>query len=213
MTSSPGQIRILVVDDHPLLRGGIAALIADQRDLSLVGEASNGREALEEFRRLEPDITLMDVQMPDMDGIDAIIAIRSEFPRARIIVLTTYEGDALAQRALKAGAQAYILKSRVRKELLDTVRLVHGGAKRVDPGIAEQIALRVEEDALSQREIAVLSLIAAGRSNKELAAQLSISEETAKTHVRSILAKLGVQDRTHAVTLALRRGIIQLPSK
>jgi DNA-binding NarL/FixJ family response regulator len=213
MTSSPGQIRILVVDDHPLLRGGIAALIADQRDLSLVGEASNGREALEEFRRLEPDITLMDVQMPDMDGIDAIIAIRSEFPRARIIVLTTYEGDALAQRALKAGAQAYILKSRVRRELLDTVRLVHGGAKRVDPGIAEQIALRVEEDALSQREIAVLSLIAAGRSNKELAAQLSISEETAKTHVRSILAKLGVQDRTHAVTLALRRGIIQLPSK
>ena len=207
------QIRILTVDDHPLLRSGIAALLADQKDMALAGEAATGREAVEEFRRLKPDITLMDIQMPEMDGIDAIIAIRGEFPAARIIVLTTYEGDALAQRALKAGAQAYILKARVRKDLLETIRLVHSGAKRVDPDIAEQIALRTDDDMLSEREVRVLSLIAAGNSNKEVAAQLSISEETAKTHVRNILAKLGAQDRTHAVTLALQRGIIHLSPK
>ena len=207
------QIRILTVDDHPLLRSGIAALLADQKDMALAGEAATGREAVEEFRRLKPDITLMDIHMPEMDGIDAIIAIRGEFPAARIIVLTTYEGDALAQRALKAGAQAYILKARVRKDLLETIRLVHGGAKRVDPDIAEQIALRTDDDMLSEREVRVLSLIAAGNSNKEVAAQLSISEETAKTHVRNILAKLGAQDRTHAVTLALQRGIIHLSPK
>lgn len=201
-------IRILAVDDHPLLRGGIAALLADQTDMTLVGEASNGREAVEEFRRLKPDVTLMDVQMPEMDGIDAIIAIRSECPSARIIVLTTYEGDYLAQRALKAGAQAYVLKSLVRKELLETIRLIHGGAKRIDREIAEQIVSRMEDDALSEREIEVLSLIAAGKSNKVLAALLSITEETAKTHVRSILAKLGANDRTHAVTLGLQRGIL-----
>lgn len=201
-------IRILAVDDHPLLRGGIAALIADQTDMALAGEASNGREAIEEFRRLKPDITLMDVQMPEMDGIDAIIAIRSECSSARIIVLTTYEGDYLAQRALKAGAQAYVLKSLVRKELLETIRLVHGGAKRIDREIAEQIVSSMQDDALSEREIEVLSLIAAGNSNKVLAELLSISEETAKTHVRNILAKLGANDRTHAVTLGLRRGIL-----
>jgi DNA-binding NarL/FixJ family response regulator len=195
-----------------LLRGGVAALIADQSDMTLAGEASNGRDAIEEFRRLKPDITLMDVQLPGMDGIDAILAIRAEFPAARIIVLTTYEGDFPAQRALKAGAQAYILKARVRKDLLETIRLVHGGAKRVDPQIAEQIACRMEDDMLSEREIKVLSLIAAGKSNREVAAQLTISEETAKTHVRNILAKLGANDRTHAVTLALQRGIIHLPS-
>jgi DNA-binding NarL/FixJ family response regulator len=209
---SPAQIRILAVDDHPLLRGGVAALIADQSDMTLAGEASNGRDAIEEFRRLKPDVTLMDVQLPGMDGIDAILAIRSEFPAARIIVLTTYEGDFLAQRALKAGAQAYILKARVRRDLLETIRLVHRGAKRVDPQIAEQIACRMEDDMLSEREIKVLSLIAAGKSNREVAAQLAISEETAKTHVRNILAKLGAHDRTHAVTLALQRGIIHLPS-
>jgi DNA-binding NarL/FixJ family response regulator len=207
---SPAQIRILAVDDHPLLRGGVAALIADQSDMTLAGEASNGRDAIEEFRRLKPDVTLMDVQLPGMDGIDAILAIRSEFPAARIIVLTTYEGDFLAQRALKAGAQAYILKARVRRDLLETIRLVHRGAKRVDPQIAEQIACRMEDDMLSEREIEVLSLIAAGKSNREVAAQLAISEETAKTHVRNILAKLGAHDRTHAVTLALQRGIIHL---
>jgi DNA-binding NarL/FixJ family response regulator len=195
-----------------LLRGGVAALIADQSDMTLAGEASNGRDAIEEFRRLKPDITLMDVQLPGMDGIDAILAIRAEFPAARIIVLTTYEGDFLAQRALKAGAQAYILKARVRKDLLETIRMVHRGAKRVDPQIAEQIACRMEDDMLSEREIKVLSLIAAGKSNREVAAQLAISEETAKTHVRNILAKLGANDRTHAVTLALQRGIIHLPS-
>jgi len=181
------RIRILVVDDHPLLRGGVAALIADHMDMVLVGEAANGQEALEEFRRLKPDVTLMDVQMPEMDGIDAIIAIRGEFPTARIIVLTTYEGDALAQRALRAGAQAYIVKARVRKDLLETIRLVHGGVRRIDATIAEQIALRVDEDMLSEREVRVLALIATGSSNKELAATLSISEETAKTHVRNIL--------------------------
>jgi DNA-binding NarL/FixJ family response regulator len=211
-SSSPTRIRILAVDDHPLLRGGVAALIADQSDMTLAGEASNGRDAIEEFRRLKPDITLMDVQLPGMDGIDAILAIRAEFPAARIIVLTTYEGDFLAQRALKAGAQAYILKARVRKDLLETIRMVHRGAKRVDPQIAEQIACRMEDDMLSEREIKVLSLIAAGKSNREVAAQLAISEETAKTHVRNILAKLGAHDRTHAVTLALQRGIIHLPS-
>jgi DNA-binding NarL/FixJ family response regulator len=211
-SSSPTRIRILAVDDHPLLRGGVAALIADQSDMTLAGEASNGRDAIEEFRRLKPDITLMDVQLPGMDGIDAILAIRAEFPAARIIVLTTYEGDFLAQRALKAGAQAYILKARVRKDLLETIRMVHRGAKRVDPQIAEQIACRMEDDMLSEREIKVLSLIAAGKSNREVAAQLAISEETAKTHVRNILAKLGANDRTHAVTLALQRGIIHLPS-
>ena len=211
-SSSPTRIRILAVDDHPLLRGGVAALIADQSDMTLAGEASNGRDAIAEFRRLKPDITLMDVQLPGMDGIDAILAIRAEFPAARIIVLTTYEGDFLAHRALKAGAQAYILKARVRKDLLETIRMVHRGAKRVDPQIAEQIACRMEDDMLSEREIKVLSLIAAGKSNREVAAQLAISEETAKTHVRNILAKLGAHDRTHAVTLALQRGIIHLPS-
>ena len=204
------RIQILAVDDHPLLRGGVAALIAAESDMVLVGEASSGQEAIQEFRRLKPDVTLMDVQMPNVDGIDAIIAIRSGFPSARIIVLTTYEGDFLAKRALKAGAQAYVLKSLVRKDLLDTIRLVHRGARRVDPEIAEQIANSMSDDALSEREIEVLSLIAAGESNKVVAANLRISEETVKTHVRSILAKLGASDRTHAVTLALRRGIIQL---
>jgi DNA-binding NarL/FixJ family response regulator len=204
------RIQILAVDDHPLLRGGVAALIAAESDMVLVGEASSGQEAIQEFRRLKPDVTLMDVQMPNVDGIDAIIAIRSGFPTARIIVLTTYEGDFLAKRALKAGAQAYVLKSLVRKDLLDTIRLVHRGARRVDPEIAEQIANSMSDEALSEREIEVLSLIAAGESNKVVAANLRISEETVKTHVRSILAKLGASDRTHAVTLALRRGIIQL---
>lgn len=213
LSLNSSKIRILTVDDHPLLRGGIAALIADQSDMTLAGEASNGREALEEFRRLKPDITLMDLQLPQMDGIDAIIAIRKEFTAAKIIVLTTYGGDFLAQRALKAGAQAYILKARVRKDLLDAIRSVHGGARRVDPEIAEQIACNVDDDMLSEREIKVLSLVATGMSNKELARELSITEETAKTHVRSILAKLGANDRTHAVTLALQRGIILLPSK
>jgi DNA-binding NarL/FixJ family response regulator len=203
-------IRVLSVDDHPLLREGIAALIANQTDIKLVAEAADGREAIQQFRSHRPDVTLMDLQMPDMNGIDAIIAIRDEFPEARIIVLTTYEGDALAQRALKAGAQAYVLKGSVRKELLDTIRAVHSGKKRIQAEIATQLADHAGDDALTPREIEVLSLIAAGNSNKLIADNLSITEETVKGHVKNILSKLAANDRTHAVTLGLKRGIITL---
>ena len=210
MGSSPETIRILSADDHPLLREGVGALIASQGDMRLVAEASNGREAVEQFRSHRPDITLMDLQMPDMSGIDAIIAIRSEFPEARIIVLTTYAGDALCKRAMKAGAQAYILKGNVRKDLLDTIRAVRAGKKILHPEVAAELATYAADDALSEREIEVLSLIAAGNSNKLVADQLAISEDTVKGHVKSILSKLGVNDRTHAVTAALKRGIIEL---
>jgi DNA-binding NarL/FixJ family response regulator len=210
MTSSPDPIRLLCVDDHPLLREGIAALVANQADIELVAEASNGREAIERFRAHRPDVTLMDLQMPEMSGIDSIIAIRSEFPEARIIVLTTYEGDALARRALKAGAQAYVLKGSVRKDLLDSIRSVHAGKKRIHPDIAVQLADHSMDDALTSREVEVLSQIASGKSNKIIADQLSISEETVKGHVKSILSKLSANDRTHAVTLGLKRGIIEL---
>ncbi len=206
----PETIRVLSVDDHVLIREGIAALIANQADMSLVGEASSGREAIEQFRSHHPDVTLMDLQMPEMSGIDAIIAIRSEFPEARIIVLTTYAGDALCHRALKAGAQAYILKGNVRKDLLDTIRGVCAGKKFIHAEVAAELAGHAMDDALTPREIKVLSLIAAGNSNKLIADQLSISEETVKGHVKSILSKLGANDRTHAVTLGLKRGIIEL---
>ena len=209
-TSMTARIRVLAVDDHPLLREGIAALIANQPDMQLVGEAASGVEAVEKFRATQPNVTLMDLQMPEMSGIDAIIAIRGEYPAARIIVLTTYGGDALAERALKAGAQAYVLKGLVRKDLLETIRTVHAGSKRISPDVAAQLANHMGEAGLSAREIEVLSLVAAGQSNKIIAAQLFITEATAKGHVKSILAKLGANDRTHAVTLALRRGIIQL---
>jgi DNA-binding NarL/FixJ family response regulator len=178
--------------------------------MKLIAEASSGREAIEKFRVLQPDIVLMDLQMPDMNGIDAIIAIRSEFTSAKVVVLTTYAGDALAQRALKAGAQAYILKSLVRHELLETIRAVHGGSKRVTPDVAIQIAHHTGDQAVTAREVEVLTLIAAGTSNKGIAARLSVTEETIKMHVSNILAKLGANDRTHAVTLGLKRGIIQL---
>lgn len=206
-------IGILVADDHPLLREGVVALISKQSDMRVVGEAATGREALEKFRLLRPDVTLMDLQMPDVSGIDALIGIRSDCPTAKIIVLTTYAGDALAQRALMAGAQAYVLKGSVRKELLDTIRDVYGGRKRVAPEVARELAEHMGEDILSAREIEVLTLVAAGNSNKQVAATLSISEETAKAHVKNIIGKLQANDRTHAVTLALVRGIIQLPNR
>jgi len=201
-------IRILTVDDHPLLREGIAAVLSSQGDMIVVGQASDGREAIEAFRRLRPDVTLMDLRMPDMNGLEAIIAIRAEFPGARIIVLTTYAGDAQAASALKAGAAGYLLKNMVRKELIETIRTVHAGKRRVPAEIATGIAEHVADDALSDREIEVLRHVAAGKSNKLIAAELDISEGTVKTHMKSILPKLDASDRTHAVMIALKRGIL-----
>jgi DNA-binding NarL/FixJ family response regulator len=203
-------IRVLSVDDHPLLRDGIAALIGSEADMELIGEASNGREALNLFRKHQPDITLMDLQMPEMSGIDAIGAIRGEFPEARIIVVTSYAGDFQISRALKAGARAYLLKDMLRKELLETIRAVHAGQKRLSSEVAAEIAEHATDNALTPREIDVLRLIAAGNANKEIGAQLSLTEVTVKSHVKNILAKLGASDRTHAVTIGLRRGIIDL---
>jgi len=203
-------IRILTVDDHPMLREGIASLVAGQPDMKLVAEASTGREALEQFREHRPDITLMDLQMPDMDGIEAMAAIRGEFPEARVIVLTTYRGDVQVLRALKAGARAYLLKGLLRKELLDTIRAVHAGQKRIPPEVAAVLASHAVDDGLTSREIDVLRLIADGNANKLIADRLSIAEETVKGHVKNILSKLGASDRTHAVTVALKRGIIDL---
>ena len=201
---------MLSVDDHPLLREGIAALVGNQTDMRLVAEASNGREAIELFRTHRPDITLMDLQMPEMSGIDAMISIRGEFPDARIIVLTTHAGDVQVSRALRAGARAYLLKGSLRKELLDTIRAVHAGQKRLSSEVAAEIAEHATDDALTPREIDVLRLVAAGNANKEIAAQLSLTEETVKSHIRNILAKLGANDRTHAVAIGLKRGIIDL---
>ena len=204
------MIRILSVDDHPLLREGIAALIVHQADMELVAEASNGREALDLFRQHHPDVTLMDLQMPEMNGIDAMSSIRGEFPEARIIVLTTHAGDVQVSRALKAGARAYLLKGSLRKELLETIRAVHSGQKRLSSEVAQEIAEHASDDALTPREIDVLRLIACGNANKEVASQLSLTEETVKSHVRNILAKLGAHDRTHAVAIGIKRGIIDL---
>jgi DNA-binding NarL/FixJ family response regulator len=203
-------IRILAVDDHPMLREGTAALVASQSDMKLVAEASTGREALEQFRKHRPDLALMDLQMPGMDGIEAMVAIRAEFPEARIIVLTTYKGDVQVLRALKAGARAYLLKGLLRKELLETIRAVHAGQKRIPPEVAAVLADHAVDDALTSREIDVVRLIAQGNANKLIADRLSISEETVKGHVKNILSKLGASDRTHAVTVALKRGIIDL---
>lgn len=210
MQSTPDLIRILTVDDHPLLRNGIAALVNAEPDLKLVAEASNGKEAIDAFRVHRPDVTLMDLQMPGVDGLEGIEAIRREFPEARIIVLTTYSGDTRVLRSLKAGARGYILKGHVHKELLDTIRAVHAGQKRIPPEIAAELAEHATDDALTEREIAVLRLIAAGNSNKQIADHLSIGEATVKSHVTNILSKLGANDRVHAVTIGLKRGIIEL---
>jgi DNA-binding NarL/FixJ family response regulator len=210
MQNAPNLIRILTVDDHPLLRKGIAALVNAESDLKLVAEASNGSEAIVAFRSHLPDVTLMDLQMPEVDGIDAIERIRAEFPGARIIVLTTYSGDTQVLRALRAGARGYILKGHVHKELLDAIRAVHAGQKRIPPEIAAELADHATDDALTEREINVLRLIGAGNSNKQIADQLSIGEATVKSHVSSILSKLGANDRAHSVTIGLKRGIIEL---
>jgi len=210
MNTETNTIRILTVDDHALLRGGVAALIELEPDMEVVAEASTGREAIEQFRRHRPDITLMDLQMPDITGIEAIIAIRSEFPEARIVVLTTYAGDVQVVRALKAGARGYLLKGNVHTDLLETIRTVHAGKKRIPPEVAAELAMHTTEDELTARELEILKLIAQGNANKEIAAQLSVREDTVKSHVGNILDKLGANDRTHAVTIGLKRGIIEL---
>jgi DNA-binding NarL/FixJ family response regulator len=206
--STMRQIKILTVDDHPLLRQGIAGVIQGEKDMLVVGEASNGREAIEMFRSRRPDITLMDLQMPDVNGIDAIVAIRQEHPQARIIVLTTYEGDALARRALKAGVAGYILKDMIRTELLEAIRSVHVGKRYIPQRIAAELADHYAEDDLSEREIEVLREVARGTSNKIIASHLSISEATVKAHMQNILLKLGASDRTHAVNIATTRGFL-----
>ena len=210
MSSDASPIRVLAVDDHQLIRTGIATLLLPESDMELVGEASNGRVAITKFRECRPDVTLMDLQMPEMSGFDAILAIRDEFPEARIIVLTTYAGDVQAQRAIKAGAQGYLLKNLMHKELLQTIRSVHAGGKAMSADIAAQVAEHTGEEGLTPKEIDVLRLIAAGNANKEIAASLSITEETVKSRVKNILDKLRANDRTHAVTIAVNRGIIEL---
>lgn len=210
MTSAGNRIRILAVDDHAVFRDGIAALLAPEPDMVLVGEATNGAEAVDAFQALRPDVTLMDLQMPVRSGMQAIVEIRALAPAARIIVLTTYDGDVQAVRALKAGACGYLLKSALRKELLETIRIVHTGHRYVPPALAQQIAIHSAEEPLSPREMAVLEHVAAGKPNKVIAWELSLSEETVKAHLRSVYSKLDVNDRTQAVTIALRRGIIAL---
>jgi len=210
VSSEQGVIRILVVDDHPIVRQGIAVLVATQPDMSLVAEASNGREAIQQFRVHRPDITIMDLQMPEMNGLDALTAIRGEFPDARIIVLTTYTGDVQILRALKSGAQGYLLKNTFHKELVDTVRAVHAGKKTLSPEASYQIAQHSTDEALTPAEVSVLTLIAAGNGNKQIAGRLSITEETVKSRVKNILCKLGANDRTQAAMIGLKRGIIKI---
>jgi len=210
MSSDPAPIRILCVDDHPIVRQGIAGLVGVHADMVLVAEAANGHEAVQKFRAHRPDVTLMDLQMPEMGGLDAIIAIRGEFPDARIIVLTTYVGDTQVLRALRAGAHAYLLKNALHKELLDTIRVVHAGRKALSPEASFELAEHATDQALTTAEVRVLRLIAQGNANKEIAAQLSLSEETVKGHVSNILAKLGAKDRTHAAMIGFKRGIIEL---
>lgn len=210
MNACAPPIRVMVVDDHPLLREGIAAVLERREDMRLIAEATDGLEAVEAFRRTRPDVTLMDLQMPHMGGIEAISAIREEFPDARIVVLTTYHGDVQALRAFKAGACGYLLKNLLRKELIDTINLVHRGGRRIPPEIATGIAEHATADALTAREVDVLRSVARGNANKRVASGLGISEDTVKAHMKSILAKLQANDRTHAVTIALKRGIIDM---
>ena len=208
MSAEARKIRVLAVDDHPLVRQGIAGLLAVQSDITLVAEATNGHEAILQFQKHRPDVTLMDLQMPEMNGLDAIIAIRGEFPDARIVVLTTYKGDVQVLRAMKAGARGYLLKNLMHMELLDTIRVVHAGRKALSPEASYALAEHATDDALTPAEVEVLSLIAAGNANKQIADQLSISEDTVKSRVKNILSKLGANDRTHAAMIGLKRGII-----
>jgi DNA-binding NarL/FixJ family response regulator len=210
MSTGPSTIRILAVDDHPLVRQGIARLVDVHSDMTLVAEASNGRDAIQQFRAHHPDVTLMDLQMPEMNGIDAIIAIRGEFPEARIIVLTTYVGDIQVLRAIKAGARGYLLKNHLHKELLETIRAVHTGKKTLSAEASFQLAEHATDDVLTPAEVSVLRLIAGGNANKEIAEQLSVTEESVKGRVKSILSKLGANDRTHAAMIGVKRGIIEI---
>ena len=210
MTDETIPIRILVVDDHPVVRAGIETLVLGHKDISVVAQAGNGREAIQQFRSHHPDVTLMDIQMPQMNGLDALMTIRNESPEARIIMLTTYAGDAQVMRAIKAGAQGYLLKSALHRELLDTIRAVHAGKKTLSAEVSYEVAEHVADDALTPAEVRVLRLIAQGSANKEIAEQLSVSEETVKGQVRNILSKLGAKDRTHAAMVGVKRGIIEV---
>lgn len=208
--SADAPIRVLSVDDHPLMREGIAAMIRNQADMALIAEASNGREAIQRFREHQPDVTLMDVRLPDMSGIDAVIAILSEFPKARIVMLTTFEGDVEIHRALQAGARGYMLKSMPPRDLIEGIRDVYAGKKKIPPEVAAHLAEHLGEEALTAREIGVLQLVAGGNRNRDIAERLFITEETVKVHVKHIMEKLGARDRTEAAAIAIRRGIIQL---
>jgi DNA-binding NarL/FixJ family response regulator len=208
--SASARIRILSIDDHPLLREGISAMIKSQPDMELVAEASSGKEGLERFRQHRPDVTLMDLRLPDMSGVDVMAAIRTEFPEARIIILTTFEGDVEIHRALEAGARGYLLKSMPPKELLDGIRQVHVGKKRIPPEIVAHLAEHLSDETLTSREVEVLQHVAGGNRNRDIAEHLFISEETVKVHVKHVMEKLGASDRTEAVAIAIRRGIIQL---
>jgi DNA-binding NarL/FixJ family response regulator len=208
--NEPSRIRVFSVDDHPLLREGIAAIINNQQDMEVIAQAANGQDAIQHFKKHQPDVTLMDLRLPDMSGIDAMVAIRAEFPEARIILLTTFEGDVEIKRALEAGARGYLLKSMPPKELVEAIRQVHAGKKRIPPQLAAQLAEHMSDEALTTREIEVLAQIAGGNRNRDIAEQLFISEETVKVHIKHIMEKLGASDRTQAVAIGIRRGIIQL---